>query len=129
MLVGLHVHVPTNFQITDKTRKPWVTLAIVKSINKKHKLYKAYKAANFDEIHAAKYREYRNILGTVFKNAKRMYYSNLFHAENKNDTSKTWKTVNELLNGGNVSKMNTEVDKLRTNTDGVRRIVTIQRKI
>ena len=48
-------------------RKPWVTLAIVKSINKKHKLYKAYKAANFDEIHAAKYRKYRNILGTVLK--------------------------------------------------------------
>ena len=42
-----------------------------------------------------------------------MYYSNLFQ-EIKNDTSKTWKNVNELLNGGNVSKKNTEVDKLIT---------------
>ena len=91
-------------------------------------MYKAYKASNFDEIHAAKYRKYRNILGTVLKNAKRIYYSNLFH-ENKNDTSKTWKTVNELLNGGNVSKKNTEVDKLITNTDGVDRIVTTEKDI
>ena len=62
-------------------RKPWVTSSIVKYINKKHKLYKAYKASNFDEIHAAKYRKYRHILGIVLKNAKRMYYSNLFQGD------------------------------------------------
>ena len=38
--------------------------------------------------------------------------------------------MNELLNGGNVSKKNTEVDKLITNTDaGVDRIVTTETDI
>ena len=37
--------------------------------------------------------------------------------------------MNELLNGGNVSKKNTEVDKLRTTTDGVERTVTTEKDI
>ena len=102
-------------------RKPWVTPGIIKSISKKCKLYKAYKASNFNEEHATKYKKYRNVLGTVLKNSKRLYYSKLF-LENKNDTSKTWKIVNELLNGG--SKRNTEVENLIVNKDGVEQKVT-----
>ena len=109
-------------------RKPWVTPGIIKSINKKCKLYKAYKASNFNEVHAAKYKKYRNVLGTVLKNAKRMYYSKLF-LENKNDTSKTWKIVNELLKGGNVGQKNTEVEKLTINNDGVKQEMTSEKDI
>ena len=42
---------------------------------------------------------------------------------------KTWNNVNELMNGGNVSKKNTEVDKLITNNDGVERTVKTEKDI
>ena len=109
-------------------RKPWVTPSIVKSIRKKHKLYSAYRTSNFDEVHAKKYKKYRNILGTVLKNAKRMYYSKLFD-DNKNDSGKTWKTINELLNGGNISKKNTEVEKLVMSTNRGEKIVQSEKDI
>ena len=72
-------------------------------------------------------KKYRNILGTVLKNAKIMCYRKLFD-DNKNDPGKTWKTINELLNGGNVSKKNTEVEKLVISTNGEEKNCTIRKR-
>ena len=63
-----------------------------------------------------KYRKYRNVLTTVLKNAKRLYYSRVFE-ENKGNTGKTWNTINELLHSGNSSKKITEVEQLCINTN------------
>ena len=44
------------------------------------------------------------------KNAKRLYYSNAFYAS-KSDSSKTWKTINELLNPGKGQCVNLDIDE------------------
>ena len=60
-----------------------------------------------------KYKKYRNILTLVLKNAKRryMYFSNIF-GECKDDTRKTWQTINQLLRGQNDSVKTTDVEKI-----------------
>ena len=65
-------------------KNPWISSAIIKSIRKKHTLYKKYKSSNFNEEYGNKYKKYRNTLVTVIKNAKRLYYCNSFNY-NKND--------------------------------------------
>ena len=76
--------------------KPWITPSILCCINKKTKLYKIYihKKSLETEI---KYKHYRNILTNVMRDAKRLYYHSLFH-ENKNNSRKTWETLNEIIN-------------------------------
>ena len=77
-------------------RKPWVTLGILTSIKKKHKLYHEYLEKKNDESYE-KYKAYRNKLTRLIKNAKKDYYKNLF--ENcMGDSSKIWEIVNELMN-------------------------------
>ena len=44
-----------------------------------------------------KYKKYRNVLTTVLRTAKQMYYNNQFERDKK-DSKKTWKHINELLN-------------------------------
>ena len=92
-------------------KNPWVTKAILKSIKKKYKLYKRYRSSNFDQKYEREYKVYRNILTTVLKNAKRVYYSNMFN-DNKQDSGKTWKIVNKLLNPGKEHTASLEIEEL-----------------
>ena len=48
-------------------KNPWISSAIIKSIRKKHTLYKKYKSSNFNEEYGNKYKKYRNTLVTVIK--------------------------------------------------------------
>ena len=109
-------------------RKPWMTKAILKSVNKKHKLYSKLKTANFQQKYEEEYKRYRNVLTAVLRNAKRQYYSNLFFT-NKNDTCKTWKTINELLSGGKVMNKVTNVEKLTISGNGENRVITSDNEI
>ena len=77
-------------------KNPWISAGIVKSIRRKHNLYKKYRTSNFNEEYGNEYRKYRNTLVTTIKNAKRMYYSNSF-SENKNNMSKTWGIIKEVI--------------------------------
>ena len=44
-----------------------------------------------------RYRQHRNILTQVLRDAKRNYYANSFET-NKNDGKKTWTLLNEVMN-------------------------------
>ena len=92
-------------------KNPWVTKAILKSIKRKYKLYIKYRSSNFDKKCEREYKKYRNVLTTVLKNAKRMYYSSMFY-DNKQDSGKTWKTINELMNSGKGHSTHVEIEKL-----------------
>lgn len=96
--------------------KPWITKAIRKSIKKKHKLYSRVLASNYDTDKYDKYKKYRNILTSVLRNAKKLYYGSLF-GKYEGNSSKTWKTVNELL--GRQSVSNAVVNRLCRETNGV----------
>ena len=80
-----------------KKSNPWITRAIKRYITRKHKLYGRVVKSNYNKDCLAKYKKYRNILTTVLRTAKQMYYNNQFERDKK-DSKKTWKHINELLN-------------------------------
>ena len=60
-----------------KCKKPWVTCGLLKSINRKHKLYSNYvKTPN--DANKKKYVEYKNALVSTLRVAKQTYYNDLF---------------------------------------------------
>ena len=75
--------------------KPWITPGILCSINRKTKLYKNFVQKKTSESEK-KYKEYRNTLTHILRDAKRLYYRSLFH-KNKNNGKKTWNILKNLL--------------------------------
>ena len=79
--------------------KPWITPSILCSINRITKLYKHFlrkKTVESENI----YRQYRNTLTHVLRDAKRLYYRSLLQ-ENRNNGKQTWNLLNELINKRN----------------------------
>ena len=76
--------------------KPWISPAVLWSINKKTKLYQKYQHKR-SLVNENKYKKYRNVLTNVLRDAKRLYFERKF-AESKNDGKKTWALLNEILN-------------------------------
>ena len=87
-----------NIQTSTRTMalKPWVTPALLCSINKKNKLYKKFlRRPNVENT--KRYRQFRNILTKLMRESKRLYYEKSFE-ETKNNSKKTWDLLNELIN-------------------------------
>ena len=87
-----------NIQASTRTMalKPWVTPALLCSINKKNKLYKKFlRRPNIENT--KRYRQFRNILTKLTRESKRLYYEKSFE-ETKNNSKKTWELLNELIN-------------------------------
>ena len=55
-----------------KYRKPWITPSLLRSINKKHKLYKRF-LRNRTSCNEKKYKDYRN--NNLLRHAKKKFYS------------------------------------------------------
>ena len=79
--------------------KPWITLALQKSISVKNKLF-----ANFinkkdpilkEELYT-NYKKYRNLLSTLMKKSKHDYYDKHFE-RNWNNIKNTWKGIKSLI--------------------------------
>ena len=77
-------------------KKTWITLAFLKSIKNKNKLYSLKMRNPFDESIAKKYKVYKNKLVPVKEVAKKLYYNNVID-NNKSDPQKTWRVINEIL--------------------------------
>lgn len=75
--------------------KAWLTKGILKSINKKNRLYKHFlKIPNADN--RATYTKYRNRLTQVIRLSKRKYYTDLLENYQGNQ-KKSWDVLNEVL--------------------------------
>ena len=79
--------------------KPWITLALQKSISVKNK-----SLTNFinkmdpvlkEEFHT-KYKKYRHLLSTLMKKSKQAYYDKYFE-RNWNNIKNTWKGIKSLI--------------------------------
>ena len=60
-----------------KIKKPWNTRAILKSIKQKNRLYKMFRCTPNNQ-NETKYKQYRNKLNSVIRQAKRSYHYEKF---------------------------------------------------
>ena len=84
-----------------RTRKPWITQGLIKSIGKKRSLFKKFKDLklknkSIDEVHK-NYKFYNDTINKLKKKCKRDYYQNYFN-ENSANSKKVWTGINKLLN-------------------------------
>ena len=81
-----------------KCKKPWITQGLLKSINRKNKLYCIY-IRHKNEANRKKYIDYKNVLTNLVRNNKKSYYDDVFK-NTQRDIRKTWSYINDLLGRG-----------------------------
>ena len=81
-------------------RDPWITFAILKSVNNKNRLYKKLKKTNINsenyEIRKHEFNAYKNTLRRLINQAKKLYFSSQFIKQRGNGR-KTWQTIDNAL--------------------------------
>ena len=112
-----HAPIETKTVALKNKNKPWITKSIRRSIRKKHKLYSRVLKSKFHKDCLDKYKKYRNVLTTLVRTAKQLYYNNEFERDMKN-SKRTWKHINDLLNKKDSSKSGTKISKLIKETEG-----------
>ena len=79
--------------------KPWITLGLQKSISVKNKLVKNFLNKRdpilTEEFHT-NYKKQRNLLSTLMKKSKQVYYDKYFE-RNWNNIKNTWKGIKSLI--------------------------------
>ena len=77
---------------------PWITKGLLKSINKKNKLYKYHLQSPTSEK-LQKFKTYKNKLNMLIRKSKRMFFFKKFE-KSKNDMKKTWNAINDIIGKG-----------------------------
>ena len=91
--------------------EPWITPALMKSINKGKILYKNQLQGN--TILHTKYKEYNTILNKVKRHAKKQYYIDKC-TEFRSNTKHLWKTINRIV--GKTNDKSTVISELVVQT-------------
>ena len=76
-------------------KKPWITNGILRSIKRKHRMYKVA-VHTLNTRKKIIYNDYKNRLTSIIRASKAEYYSRLFYSV-KGDMVKTWREINNLL--------------------------------
>ena len=79
-----------------RTRKPWLSEEMKRSIKVKNKLYMHYKKSGNREDEMV-YKKYRNTLNKILVEAERKHYESLLN-EDKSNLQKSWCIVKEVIN-------------------------------
>ena len=98
--------------------KPRLSSSLFCSIKTKHKMYKSI-CKTYDETKYKNYKTYRIVLNRTIEKAKQKYYNELI-IENKSNSGKIWKIVNELVNlepsqQVDINQLNTKIGEVITN--------------
>ena len=104
-LFNCYFPIKTKLLTTKRLSRPWLTKAILKSIDRKHALYKRVKQRTYDQTG---YNIYRRILTNLIRVAKVNYYNSKFE-HCKQDIKQTWKLINSVLKPG---KKHTSLHKI-----------------
>ena len=94
----------SKYKLKFKT-KPWITFGIQKSISVKNKLLKKFINKKDPQIKAEcheKYKKYRNLLSTLLKKSKQIYYTKYFES-NWNNIRNTWKGIKTIISIKNIT--------------------------
>ena len=94
---------PISFNKSKRNRltNPWITNALITSINFKNYLYQKWKVTRTKKIPRGndntykKYKDYRKHLKHLINYSKKQFFSKRFD-QTKGDSKKTWKLINEL---------------------------------
>lgn len=84
-------------RLYSKYHKPWISSAILKSIHRKHRLYKMF-LKNKESRAELEYKSYKNKLTKIIRLAEKMYYSNKFESA-MGSIKKTWETIKSITIG------------------------------
>lgn len=79
----------------DKILKPWITIGIVRSIQRRDKIFKLWSSDKSNEELRYKYLLYRNAIVKLIRNSKSNYYQKEIRKA-KNDPRKYWCIINKL---------------------------------
>ena len=93
-------------------REPWISAGLLKSITRCKKLYKDTLRPSCSEKDRSKYVAYNAMLRKTKCNAMKLYYHNKC-SEYKNNTSKLWHTINEIV--GKVNDKSCVIDHITVN--------------
>ena len=77
---------------------PWITKGLLKSINKKNKLYKKYIQIPTN-VNLQKYKTYKDKLNMLIRKSKRMHFYTKFE-KSKHNMKETWKEINGIIGKG-----------------------------
>ena len=77
---------------------PWITKGLLKSINKKNRMYKCY-IQKPSKSNLQKFKTYKNKLNMLIRKSKRMFLFQKFE-KTKNNMKQTWKEINSILGSG-----------------------------
>ena len=97
----LQFYYDTNFPLTRVTKNnkrskmPWISKAILRSIHTRNKLYKIY-LNNPTVYNTNKYKKYRNKLTTIIRTSRKLYYTEKLNKVKSNMKS-TWGVINEVI--------------------------------
>ena len=84
--------------------KPWLTPALLKSIQTKNKMFKRLHKNSDKLVLTEKYKAYQNALNQLLRLAKGNYYQSVLN-EHKGNSQKVWQVANELAFTKNRTKL------------------------
>ena len=110
--LDMHIPVVKNKSCNYKKipRLPWVSKSLLRSINRKNKLYYADRIECSEQSHR-KYTSYKNVLTQILRIEKRKYFTNQIFLF-KHDIKNTWKIINSAINK---SKSKPRITKIKHN--------------
>lgn len=85
----------TRLRRYNRSKKPWVTRGLLRSIQSKNRLYKIY-LSNPDETNQAFFKAYRNCLTKALRSAKQLYYLKAFNSAH-GSPKKVWTLINDCI--------------------------------
>ena len=102
--VAIFADVVNNFALIRKPtrkekklkQKPWITNNLLKCILTKNKMYNDLQVNRNILVEVESCKRYRNVLNHSLRITKSAYYHRVLR-ENKSDSKKVWKVVNELV--------------------------------
>ena len=101
------------YKVHSNKCKPWITTGILKSIRRKHKLYKKSLLTKSDNRKNL-YLKYKNKLTKIIRAAEKRYYLDKFTLI-KDNMRDTWKLINNVLNDTIGSGYKSSVAKIKHN--------------
>lgn len=102
--------IPTKYQ----PLKPWITVAVVKSIRRRNALHKKFKQNSLNNQIKNEYIAYRNTLNKIIKNLKDKYYQEQL-LKNKGNPKEIWNLVKDVGNLNVVRRPASELLKIDQN--------------